>query len=575
MVRYHILILSLLLSTFIPHFNTQTSLTTLLNDSEASVQRLADDLILSFRGRCTAKCECSYHMCSNRFFDRLTCDARYTKNECAGYECQGSLISRSDRSGFTLANRFSQVSINSNLVRRSICYTNDLQNTFEQNANNEDILSQYVGVTDGTFRSYPGLAFCDAYDPRFRPWYAAASTGAKNLLILYENSNQMNLSNKDQVAKEFLNRLLDTVNNVDQVAFISFNTSTTNVNQYFVQGSATEKARIKAFYDGLTGLGNADVQNAFESAYSYIRSSKTNGNLLDADIFIVSLTTGELSAGEGDVNTILNRISNLNGDNSSGFTVNARNFPVLVGNRVDDSWFVSLACQGRGIYNRITNSDSTAVAINDYLQVLVYNNNNSNIVWTEPYNDATGFGQIATAARAVYDTNVTPNRLIGVVAIDLKVTKLLQFGSLESITNTLRTRSRNSVTRITWNNCELDVMRSTERKCLSEANRQAQCSGTIVINPNPDDCSGVVEQVFCDKDAGFTVLNSISIDQRCCTKCRIINEEAVIASVVVAGFLLIIIVVLVIVIAGKSKRIRELEQGGKPYSQTVVTENKA
>jgi hypothetical protein len=55
----------------------------------------------------------------------------------------------------------------------------------------------YVGSNRGLFREYPGNYHgddsnkCGDYDPRYRPWYTAAASGAKNVIILIDKSSSM------------------------------------------------------------------------------------------------------------------------------------------------------------------------------------------------------------------------------------------------------------------------------------------------------------------------------------------------------------------------------------------------
>jgi hypothetical protein len=55
----------------------------------------------------------------------------------------------------------------------------------------------YVGSNRGLLREYPGNYHgddsntCGDYDPRYRPWYTAAASGAKNVIILIDKSSSM------------------------------------------------------------------------------------------------------------------------------------------------------------------------------------------------------------------------------------------------------------------------------------------------------------------------------------------------------------------------------------------------
>ena len=50
----------------------------------------------------------------------------------------------------------------------------------------------YIGTSLGSFRAYPAIGGCSGdYDPRFRPWYVAATAGAKNVVLIIDVSGSM------------------------------------------------------------------------------------------------------------------------------------------------------------------------------------------------------------------------------------------------------------------------------------------------------------------------------------------------------------------------------------------------
>lgn len=62
----------------------------------------------------------------------------------------------------------------------------------------------YFGSNRGVFREFPGNfrgkdAKCDDYDPRNRPWYTIAASGAKNIMILLDISSSMYNRSQDAI----------------------------------------------------------------------------------------------------------------------------------------------------------------------------------------------------------------------------------------------------------------------------------------------------------------------------------------------------------------------------------------
>ena len=52
---------------------------------------------------------------------------------------------------------------------------------------------QYIGLTSGVQRIYPGYSrsTCYDYDPRIRPWYVAATSGPKDVAFILDTSGVM------------------------------------------------------------------------------------------------------------------------------------------------------------------------------------------------------------------------------------------------------------------------------------------------------------------------------------------------------------------------------------------------
>lgn len=57
---------------------------------------------------------------------------------------------------------------------------------------------QYFGSATGVYRTFPGhywpsnfIGFPEDYDPRVRPWYIAAASGAKDVVLVLDGSLSM------------------------------------------------------------------------------------------------------------------------------------------------------------------------------------------------------------------------------------------------------------------------------------------------------------------------------------------------------------------------------------------------
>ena len=67
----------------------------------------------------------------------------------------------------------------------------DLLKSFDD-GRNEHYATSYVGSAEGFSRRYPSKkSNCGTFDPRERPWYVAATTGRKNVMIIMDSSESM------------------------------------------------------------------------------------------------------------------------------------------------------------------------------------------------------------------------------------------------------------------------------------------------------------------------------------------------------------------------------------------------
>ena len=79
----------------------------------------------------------------------------------------------------------------------------------------------YIGTSLGSFRSYPATGGCETYDPRFRPWYVAATAGAKNVLIIVDVSGSMG-GTRMSLAIDAAKNVVNTLGNTDFVGVVKF-----------------------------------------------------------------------------------------------------------------------------------------------------------------------------------------------------------------------------------------------------------------------------------------------------------------------------------------------------------------
>ena len=82
-----------------------------------------------------------------------------------------------------------------------------------------------AGNEHGIFGQYPAgvgnPAYCDVFDPRFRPWYVASASIAKNVVVMIDTGSGMSKGNRTR-AKKAAKTVLDTLSGDDSFTVLKF-----------------------------------------------------------------------------------------------------------------------------------------------------------------------------------------------------------------------------------------------------------------------------------------------------------------------------------------------------------------
>lgn len=87
---------------------------------------------------------------------------------------------------------------------------------------NETFL-QYVGTPRGVYRTYPAHTYeenrCypseNAYDCRSRPWFISSVMGPKDIIILLDGSDSMNINGRLDNAKDAITKFINALSDGD------------------------------------------------------------------------------------------------------------------------------------------------------------------------------------------------------------------------------------------------------------------------------------------------------------------------------------------------------------------------
>jgi Mg-chelatase subunit ChlD len=140
---------------------------------------------------------------------------------------------------------------------------------------------------------------CGSYDPRVRPWYIAASSGPKNVIMILDTSGWM-AGPRIELLKAAAKRVVQTLTVSDRIAIVTFSTDASLIadsDGTFYRATAENKeVLMKRIDDRLHApKGQTNFLAAFKKAFQVFEKSKEEENHVDCNSAIMFLTDGKLT----------------------------------------------------------------------------------------------------------------------------------------------------------------------------------------------------------------------------------------------------------------------------------------
>jgi hypothetical protein len=194
----------------------------------------------------------------------------------------------------------------------------------------------------------------------------------------------------------------------------------------------------------------------------------------------------------------------------------------------------------------------------------------SQVVWVEPYEDASGAGMMTTASISVYDESVDPPVLIGVVGVDVLTRDLEKVESnYENLLKYLTFRFSTTHTglyslcvirsstcpTLEVTPCELELLRmdTVDSGIFSGDDvNQYRCDLNLTCTKPPEDTCILARSYKYWCDAGGSYEYRDYEEQACCSPCLSAGDIAVIVILCVA-FVAVVVILTVLVIRHRNK----------------------
>ena len=307
----------------------------------------------------------------------------------------------------------------------------------------------YFGAHNGLFRMTPAKhqSQCWDFDPRRRPWFVAASSGPKDVVLVLDISQSMaqseEKSERFRKAKDAAITVIDTLTVSDKIAVVLFNgeasvltlASNNNLEQLIV-ASDVNKEQLKLKIKSLVANGVTNFYDAFDRTFTVLSDSFNNEVYAAAgsgcSVAVIFLTDGaiaEYKEGqelEDETERVIALVQNRTEELNANFSRKTTIFAYSLGDQSDTNVMKKIACNTNGIWTHISDdeTDDLITKMGAYYQLFASGlgageNNQDFVAWVEPYIFKSDGKLGTTVSVPVFDRSITPHLFLGAVGVDV------------------------------------------------------------------------------------------------------------------------------------------------------------
>ena len=261
-----------------------------------------------------------------------------------------------------------------------------------------------------------------SYDPRVRPWYVAASSGPKDIILVLDISGSMDIEQRIDKLKLAASRVISTLGIGDYFAVVSFSDDAIQLGtEDLLLSRATDdnKNAMLRYIDALEPGGGTIYYSGFDKAFDIFEKSNSVEVSTSCRQAILFVTDGAMSDPE---QALYNKID----QERKKYTSNDKKPPVIFtysfGDSAPEEVPQNLACRYDGVWSRISDEENLTDSMGGYYKYFSYGlgdiRNDDFVAWVSPYVYANGGSLGTTASAPVYDRSPEHPVLIGVVGFD-------------------------------------------------------------------------------------------------------------------------------------------------------------
>ena len=157
----------------------------------------------------------------------------------------------------------------------------------------------YFGAHNGVFRIFPARhsKVCDSYDNRKRPWYVAASSGPKDIIIILDISGSMSRQNRIDLAKDAAKDVISALTIGDHFGVVQFSSDAKTLGgKYLLQATKENKQKMKDYINNIEIGGGTNFYAGFKTAFELLTVSVAQEANSGCNSAMLFLTDGEMTA---------------------------------------------------------------------------------------------------------------------------------------------------------------------------------------------------------------------------------------------------------------------------------------
>ncbi|XP_078618897.1 uncharacterized protein LOC144886252 [Branchiostoma floridae x Branchiostoma japonicum] len=345
--------------------------------------------------------------------------------------------------------------VDNQTLYQSLCASLGMDSTWEVTLQRSQYIAwQFYGDQTSRFlRIFPTLKEtqeqCSSKmtDLPIRTWFSSAASSPKDVIIILDPHYAENLS----LLKTTASALIATLTRFDYANIL------TTSGQQFVPGMLRAYGDVRTamiqFVNQTEVVGNTDLRHSFVNVQGIVDRALQSSNTTHCVTAVVLITDYVILPGV---------LEHLRG---KAFRI----FAYTVGPWSDQTNAKRASCENMGTWTHIASVEDVWTKIADYYNYFSMNEKTNNVIWTEPYEDRYGLGEIVSGCLPVYDIQSEFLTLLGVTCLDLTKQRILSFpNDGEEVFNSMQSLSQRRCPASQLTETQIEKIRKPEAKCRGQ-----------------------------------------------------------------------------------------------------------